>query len=833
MNDNHKHEQDEREAADAAGGETMSDEALVTAYALGELEGAEHAAQRARIEALAAREAGVRAEIERIRDVGDDLRREFFLESRMAAPALSAEQRRAIERELAGAAASDEAAGGEPAGFAGPEPAPRLRRLPMWMAAAASLVGVALIVWALRPGEHASTSGPNAPGPVAMNERDELPAQVQEGRGLNGIGKDTEAAEAPAAGPAGADGGNAAADKLAQQRKISEPDGTVIFTNEPTQWMRADEYIARAGGESDSAAPAAASGARSHGAQYKGPPDAGAAETLQAMGYINTAPPTNPAGANAPAPGSSHLTARKARTEGLAAAAPVAPNEPVVAREIAPDDGRDDRRFPEPCIYWRVQPAPGTEYYAPIVEQGFASPIHEPLSTFSIDVDTASYANVRRFLNNGQLPPADAVRIEELINYFEYDYPSPDSETPFATHVAVTECPWASQHRLVRIGIKGREVPAAERAASNLVFLLDVSGSMNEPDKLPLLVASMKLLVGQLDGRDRVAIVTYAGNAGLRLESTVCDPAGRAKILGVLDGLSAGGSTAGAAGIQLAYQIAAAQLVAGGTNRVILATDGDFNVGITDRDALQKLIEDAAKSGVFLSVLGFGEGNLKDGTAELLADKGNGNYSYIDSLDEGRRVLVHEMGGTLVVIAKDVKIQVEFNPAKVGAYRLIGYENRALAAQDFNDDRKDAGEIGAGHTVTALYEVVPVGVAVVPGVDPLKYQVPADLPQPQLTDSPDLLTLSLRWKKPDADSSSKLSMPVVDQGGTLAQAGPDARFAAAVAAFGMLLRGSTSAGDASWDSVLTLAEAGRGADQDGYRAEFIRLVQVAKGLSVR
>jgi len=356
---------------------------------------------------------------------------------------------------------------------------------------------------------------------------------------------------------------------------------------------------------------------------------------------------------------------------------------------------------------------------------------------------------------------------------------------------------------------------------------------MNEPDKLPLLVASMKLLVGQLDGRDRVAIVTYAGNAGLRLESTVCDPAGRAKILGVLDGLSAGGSTAGAAGIQLAYQIAAAQLVAGGTNRVILATDGDFNVGITDRDALQKLIEDAAKSGVFLSVLGFGEGNLKDGTAELLADKGNGNYSYIDSLDEGRRVLVHEMGGTLVVIAKDVKIQVEFNPAKVGAYRLIGYENRALAAQDFNDDRKDAGEIGAGHTVTALYEVVPVGVAVVPGVDPLKYQVPADLPQPQLTDSPDLLTLSLRWKKPDADSSSKLSMPVVDQGGTLAQAGPDARFAAAVAAFGMLLRGSASAGDASWDSVLALAEAGRGADQDGYRAEFIRLVQVAKGLSVR
>jgi Ca-activated chloride channel family protein len=330
-----------------------------------------------------------------------------------------------------------------------------------------------------------------------------------------------------------------------------------------------------------------------------------------------------------------------------------------------------------------------------------------------------------------------------------------------------------------------------------------------------------------------VAIVTYAGNAGLRLESTTCDPAGRAKVVGVLDSLAAGGSTAGAAGIQLAYQIATGTRIQGGTNRVILATDGDFNVGITDRESLQRLIEDSAKSGVFLSVLGFGEGNLKDGTAELLADKGNGNYSYIDSLDEGRRVLVKEMGGTLVTIAKDVKIQVEFNPAKVGAYRLIGYENRALAAQDFNDDRKDAGEIGAGHTVTALYEVVPVGVAVVPGVDPLKYQVPADLPKPQFTDSPDLLTVSLRWKKPDADVSSKLSMPVVDQGGTLAQAGPDASFAAAVAAFGMLLRGSAASGDASWDTVIALAEQGRGADQDGYRAEFIRLVQVAKGLSGR
>jgi Ca-activated chloride channel family protein len=329
--------------------------------------------------------------------------------------------------------------------------------------------------------------------------------------------------------------------------------------------------------------------------------------------------------------------------------------------------------------------------------------------------------------------------------------------------------------------------------------------------------------------------VTYAGNAGLQLESTKCDGPGRSQVIDVLDRLGAGGSTAGAAGIQLAYQIASGTFIKGGTNRVILATDGDFNVGITDRDSLQRLIEDSARSGVFLSVLGFGEGNLKDGTAELLADKGNGNYSYIDSLDEGRRVLVHELGGTLITIAKDVKLQVEFNPGQVGAYRLIGYENRALAAADFNNDKKDAGEIGAGHTVTALYEVVPVGVELVPGIDTLKYQTPAPAAAaaPQLVESPDLLTLKLRWKLPESDTSTKLELAVQDGGGTLAQAGPDASFSAAVAAFGMLLRGSGSAGDASWDSVLALAEQGRGADKDGYRAEFIRLVNVAKGMTAR
>ncbi len=513
----------------------------------------------------------------------------------------------------------------------------------------------------------------------------------------------------------------------------------------------------------------------------------------------------------------------------------------------APGDGTSAPAR-ERSLYF-PQPTPGTEGYVPIAEAGFRSPLDEPLSTFSIDVDTASYANLRRFLlKDGRLPPADAVRIEELVNYFRYDYPQPDGETPFAASVAVTECPWARQHRLVRIGLKGREVPATERAASNLVFLCDVSGSMDQPDKLPLLVASLRLLVQRLDGRDRVALVTYAGAAGLALDSTECTPAGKQALLDALDRLKAGGSTAGAAGIQLAYQTAAGHFIEGGTNRVILATDGDFNVGISDRESLGQLIGKFAKSGVFLSVLGFGTGNLQDGTAETLADKGNGNYAYIDSLAEAQKVLVQQMGGTLITIAKDVKIQVEFNPARVGSYRLIGYENRALAAQDFRNDRKDAGEIGSGHTVTALYEVVPAGLEGAPGVDPLRYQpapaaraagaagaaADAALSARAAADaiaSPELLYLKLRWKKPDADTSTEQAVPVIDAGGTLAEAGPDAAFAAAVAAFGMLLRDSANAGDTSFEGVLELAQQGRGADPDGYRAEFLRLVQVAAGLA--
>lgn len=362
-----------------------------------------------------------------------------------------------------------------------------------------------------------------------------------------------------------------------------------------------------------------------------------------------------------------------------------------------------------------------TEQYDRIYENPFLKVDKNPLSTFSIDVDTASYANIRRYLNNNSRPPKDSVRIEEMINYFSYDYPAPKGDDPFSVNVEIGSCPWKGKHRLVRIGLKGKEIPANQRPSSNIVFLLDVSGSMMYGNKLPLLKKGLKLMVQNLHENDRVAIVVYAGASGLVLPSTSCEK--KNTILEALDKLRAGGSTNGGAGIQLAYKVAIENFIPGGTNRVILATDGDFNVGTTGRGDLIRLIQEKAKSKVFLTILGFGMGNYKDATLEQIANKGNGNYAYIDSLKEARKVLVQQIGGTLVTIAKDVKIQIEFNPTKVNAYRLIGYENRLLRNEDFNDDTKDAGEIGAGHTVTALYEIVPAGVNIqTPSVDPLKYQ---------------------------------------------------------------------------------------------------------------
>ncbi len=477
-------------------------------------------------------------------------------------------------------------------------------------------------------------------------------------------------------------------------------------------------------------------------------------------------------------------------------------------------------------------PGRGGDQYDHLAENSFRTVKDHPLSTFSIDVDTASYANVRRFLlDEEQLPPPDAVRIEELINYFHYDYASPEDDVPFAAHVEAAGCPWQSDHRLVRIGLKGKEFPREERPESNLVFLLDVSGSMNSPDKLPLLRNGMKLLAEQMRPNDRVAIVVYASGEGLVLPST--SGARREEILAALDRLEAGGSTNGGAGIELAYRIARENFIPEGVNRVLLCTDGDFNVGTTSTGDLVRIVEEKARSGVFLSVLGFGRGNLNDAMMEEISNKGNGNYAYIDGITEARKVLVQQMGGTLITIAKDVKIQVEFNPTRVAAYRLIGYENRILAAEDFNDDKKDAGEIGAGHTVTALYEVVPATAEIdVPAVDPLKYQAPGR-PRNDQGIRDELLTLKVRYKEPDADTSKRLEIPFVDQGRRFAEAGPDLQFAAAVASFGMLLRDSKHKGTATYDAVLEIATAANGSDVHGYRAELLQMVRRAKTLTER
>ena len=457
-----------------------------------------------------------------------------------------------------------------------------------------------------------------------------------------------------------------------------------------------------------------------------------------------------------------------------------------------------------------------------------------PLSTFSVDVDTAAYANVRRFRTPGRRPPADAGRLVELINDFSYHYAQPVGNVPFAASLEVASAPWAPEHRLVRIGLKGREVSDAARPRANLVFLLDVSGSMQSPLKLPLVKQSLRLLVDKLRADDRVAIAVYAGSSGLALPST---PVSRkADILEAIDRLEAGGSTNGALGIHLAYDIAKANFVEGGVNRVILATDGDFNVGTTSEGELVRLIGEKAQSGVFLSVLGFGMGNLKDGTLDQIADKGNGHYAYIDSLAEAKKALVQQAGGTLVTIAKDVKIQVEFNPAQVAAYRLIGYENRLLAKEDFNNDKVDAGEIGAGHTVTALYEIVPAGaelagVAGVPAVDELKYQR-AETPNAkrQNSNSGELLTVKVRYKEPTGDTSSKLEFPLRDMGLRFEDASQDFKFAAAVAGFGMALRDSPHKGSLTLADVSAWGRAGLGSDAGGYRSEFLSLVEKAQAL---
>ncbi len=470
-----------------------------------------------------------------------------------------------------------------------------------------------------------------------------------------------------------------------------------------------------------------------------------------------------------------------------------------------------------------------TESYTKNNENGFKDVQSQALSTFSIDVDRASYTNVRRFLNGGQLPPPDAVRVEEMINYFAYDYQNPVGDDPFVVNHEMAVCPWAPEHRLLKIALKGKEIEKENLPASNLVFLIDVSGSMNSANKLPLLKASLNLLVNQLRPNDRVAMVVYAGAAGVVLEPTSGNQ--RTKILDALNRLEAGGSTAGGAGLKLAYKLASDSFIKGGNNRIILATDGDFNVGASSDGDMQRMVEDGRDSGVFMTVLGFGMGNYKDSKLETIANKGNGNYGYIDNLQEAQKMLISEFGGTLFTIAKDVKFQLEFNPAKVAAYRLIGYENRLLNNEDFNDDKKDAGEMGAGHVVTALYELVPVTARdakkYLGKTDNLKYQSKNDIS----SNSQEWLTCKLRYKEPSGSKSKLMEIPVLGNDQRFADASSDFRFASSVAAFGMKLSNSAYASAIDYSEISKMANASRGNDEDGYRAELCRLVKIAADLS--
>lgn len=465
-----------------------------------------------------------------------------------------------------------------------------------------------------------------------------------------------------------------------------------------------------------------------------------------------------------------------------------------------------------------------TEEYTHIQDNNFKDAIKDPLSTFSIDVDKASYSNMRRHINQNQLPPADAVRVEEMINYFTYNYPQPKNNDPFSITTEYTDCPWNTKHRLVHIGMQGKEIKMDKAMPNNLTFLIDVSGSMNSEDKLPLLKSGLRLLVEQMREEDNIAIVVYAGAAGLVLSPT--SGSDKKTILEALDKLSAGGSTAGGAGIALAYKTAKDNFMKHGNNRVILATDGDFNVGVSSEGDLVRIIEKERESGVYLTVLGFGTGNYKDNKMEQLADKGNGNYAYVDNILEAKKVLVKEMGGTLLTIAKDVKLQIEFNPMKVKGYRLVGYENRLLNNEDFNDDKKDAGELGSGHTVTAIYEIIPAGSEETVGaIDPLKYQKTPAITAPH---SDEIMTIKFRYKEPKEVTSKLMTHIVPDKKKEFSSTSDNCQFACSVAEFGMLLRDSKFKGDSNFKTIITLAKASKGKDEDGYRSEFIRLVETSE-----
>ena len=759
------------------------DDPKLTAFALGELPPAE----RAEVEKALAEDPALQAELEAIQSLSSALGEALAAEP---LPKLAETQRAAIEAQAGGAPGSASAAAPASASAAAPASGPKrvhraaqpegqVRRFPAWAGWAGGLCAAGLLVSAsfmtvnqnrsLARIEYAPTAAPAADRPQAGG----APAPVD----AAGLEREVQfETRGPAADPAAPQAEPAARYKAElEARRQAEAGRQAQLAQTPPARPAAPEPTRLADTTAAEPAPPATRAPGQQGNNVFG---------LPAEGAPAPAPPMDPQA------GTMSLDADK-------------PTEPT-----------------------------GGEQYARVEENAFLAVREAPLSTFSIDVDRASYALMRRWITQqGTLPPPDAVRIEELINYFPYEDapPAADARHPFAVKVDVAGCPWNERARLVRIGLKGKEVQAAERAPANLVFLLDVSGSMGAPNKLPLVRQALRMLVENLSERDRVSIVVYAGASGLALPPTPCDRG--QDIMEAFSRLQAGGSTNGGAGIHLAYRVAQDAFLEGGVNRVILCTDGDFNVGTTSHQSLMDLIADKARSKVFLTVLGFGMGNLKDHMMEQLANKGNGNYGYVDTIDEARKLLVDELSGTLVTIAKDVKIQVEWNPAAVQSYRLIGYENRKLRDEDFNDDTKDAGEIGAGHAVTALYEVVPVGAAR-PGVDPLKYQEPPA----QLTEaarSGEMLTVKLRYKQPEGDVSELLDVAVRDEGTQFQDAGSDLRFAAAVAGFGMILRGSQHKGSATLEQVYEIAAESLGSDPGGHRREFLDLVRRASQLRRR
>ncbi len=843
------------------------DNPRLTAYALGELTGEEHAAIAAAVQA----DPTLAAEVRKIRLLAAELR-----------SALAEEPLPATAPVVTGPVASS-----APARAVQPATQPPRAKVirgafPYWLATAAAACFAAVMLWqSASPPAGAPQGGaarPQAAATVALaapkTSQNDAPAQPADG--IDALKYQTVPATAPATNPAPAGGSD---QNAVREKTVPSPGAPVVFDSTVATATPAPLTPAAtpppAAGSSFSAA-AKGGGAMLADSTLGGPPPNSAAQpagTLTLNGANSYTGSSTVSGAPGYAFGGGAGGSRGGRggrggggggAGGGGGRAPVqrvtttvetyAPAAVLLDASEETDVIYRYPSLPREVIVMRRRPPPafhpaGGESYAHLLDNAFTDPVQTPLSTFALDVDTASYANVRRFLTNGRLPPPDAVRIEELINYFPaHDAlptaASPDraavrtAPAPFAVGLETAQAPWQPTHRLVRVVLKARDVPASERGPANLVFLLDVSGSMNEPNKLPLVKESMRLLLGRLRPDDRVAIVTYAGESGLALPSTPV--ANRNVILDAIDGLNASGGTNGGAGIQLAYQVAQANFNREGINRIIQCTDGDFNVGVTSRADLIRLIEEHAQSGVSLTILGFGMGNLKDATLEALADKGHGNYGYIDTRREAEKLFVEQLSGTLVTVAKDVKVQVEFNPARVAAYRLIGYEDRLLQAQDFNNDRVTAGDVGAGHTVTALYEIVPVGAdygyTPAPGTDPSRYTEPvtpdrADAARSATgANSNELLTVKIRFKPPTSDESQRLEFPLVDRGTQFAATSTDFQFAAAVAGFGMVLRDSPYRGSATMNDVLAWASRAVGDDPGGYRAEFTDLVRRARDL---